>query len=240
MTPSSAPGSSTPRRCSSTSTACSRRPPRSTCAPGPSCSRAVLATARRAAAVHGRGLLPVRRRQPTLRRRAGCCARGIDLPGGDPSDRGRRGDGVRHRQPQERRLRGDRSSAEGIAPYPGSWRCSTGSARRHPGRRGLQLEERRPVLAAAHSLDRFPVVVDGVVAADEGLAGKPAPDMFLDGRERLGVDARARGRRGGRRSGVAAGAAGGFGLVVGVDRGVGRRGARDAGADLVVTTSRSC
>ena len=79
--------------------------------------------------------------------------------------------------------------------------------------------------------------IDGIVAHERRLAGKPAPDTFLAGAEALGVappdaavfeDAIA---------GVAAGRAGRFGLVVGVDR----RGAdhatalREAGADLVVT-----
>ncbi len=79
--------------------------------------------------------------------------------------------------------------------------------------------------------------IDGIVAHERRLAGKPAPDTFLAGAEALGVappdaavfeDAIA---------GVAAGRAGRFGLVVGVDR----RGTdhatalREAGADLVVT-----
>jgi beta-phosphoglucomutase family hydrolase len=76
--------------------------------------------------------------------------------------------------------------------------------------------------------------VDGVVAKQRGLPGKPAPDTFLAAAADLGVakeeavvfeDALA---------GVASGRAGGFGYVVGVDR-VGHADAlREHGADIVV------
>lgn len=77
--------------------------------------------------------------------------------------------------------------------------------------------------------------VDGVVARERSLPGKPAPDTYLAAAADLGVEA-------GRCvvfedavSGVQAGAAGGFALVVGVDR-VGQADAlRDGGADVVVT-----
>jgi beta-phosphoglucomutase-like phosphatase (HAD superfamily) len=90
------------------------------------------------------------------------------------------------------------------------------------------------VLERAGLAGRFPVVVDGIVAAAEHLNGKPAPDAFLLGAERLGTrpdrtvvveDAV---------SGVAAGRAGDFDLVIGVDRGAGHRALREHGADIVV------
>jgi len=77
--------------------------------------------------------------------------------------------------------------------------------------------------------------VDGVVAAELGLRGKPSPDAFLECARRLGgasperslvVEDAA--------SGVAAGRAGGFGLVVGVDRGDNWLRLREAGADWIV------
>lgn len=74
------------------------------------------------------------------------------------------------------------------------------------------------ILVAAGLTDRFDAAVDGVDIEDDGLAGKPAPDTFLEAARRLGADP-------GRAvvvedavSGVAAGAAGGFGLVIGVAR----------------------
>src|SRR5699024_8662874 len=42
------------------------------------------------------------------------------------------------------------------------------------------------VLEAAGLRDRFEVVVDGLVAADEGIPGKSAPDTYLRGAELLG------------------------------------------------------
>lgn len=90
------------------------------------------------------------------------------------------------------------------------------------------------VLHAVGIADLFDTRVDGVVAAELGLPGKPAPDTFLEGARRLGVEP-------GRAvvvedavSGVQAGRSGGFGLVIGVDR-TGDPGAlREGGADIVV------
>ncbi len=85
--------------------------------------------------------------------------------------------------------------------------------------------------------DLFDARIDGVVAAERGLPGKPAPDTFLAGAAALHArpdqavvfeDAIA---------GVQAGAAGGFALVVGVDRVGNGHGAAlaEQGADIVVT-----
>jgi len=90
------------------------------------------------------------------------------------------------------------------------------------------------VLAAAGISDQFDVVVDGVVAERERLAGKPAPDTYLAAARALRVppgeavvyeDALA---------GVVAGRAGGFGWVVGVDRAGQAAALHAAGADVVV------
>jgi len=91
------------------------------------------------------------------------------------------------------------------------------------------------VLRAAGILDLFEARVDGLVASQLQLPGKPAPDTFLKAAQLLGVrparavvveDAIA---------GVQAGRAGGFGLVVGVDRGGAGEALRANGADVVVT-----
>jgi len=91
------------------------------------------------------------------------------------------------------------------------------------------------VLEAAGLDEMFDVRIDGVVAHELGLPGKPDPAVFLEAARRLGVapdravvveDALA---------GVEAGRRGGFGLVVGVDR-TGHPGElRVRGADVVVT-----
>jgi len=92
----------------------------------------------------------------------------------------------------------------------------------------------RPVLAAAGLLDRMETVVDGVVSAERGLAGKPAPDIFVEAARELGASPDRSVVVEDAVSGVAAGAAGGFGLVVGVAREDNSEALLAAGADLVV------
>lgn len=92
----------------------------------------------------------------------------------------------------------------------------------------------RPVLAAAGLAGRFPHVVDGVTLAEEHLAGKPAPDMFLRAAELLGAEPASSAVVEDASSGVAAGVAGGFALVVGVDRGGNRDALSASGAHVVV------
>ncbi|SIO02603.1 haloacid dehalogenase superfamily, subfamily IA, variant 3 with third motif having DD or ED/beta-phosphoglucomutase family hydrolase [Agromyces cerinus subsp. cerinus] len=90
------------------------------------------------------------------------------------------------------------------------------------------------VLAAAGIADRFEIVVDGAVAARDGIPGKPAPDTFERAAELLGVPTTECAVVEDAESGVKAGAAGDFGVVIGVDRGVGRAALEELGADLVV------
>jgi len=82
----------------------------------------------------------------------------------------------------------------------------------------------------------LPTRVDGVVAQERHLAGKPAPDTFLAGAKLLGVSPDRAAVFEDALAGVQAGRAGGFGYVVGVDR-VGPKHADDLrthGADVVV------
>lgn len=90
------------------------------------------------------------------------------------------------------------------------------------------------VLEAAGLSELFDARVDGLVAARDGLAGKPAPDTFLAGAKALGVPADKAVVFEDALAGVEAGRAGNFGYVVGVDR-VGQADAlREHGADIVV------
>ena len=91
-----------------------------------------------------------------------------------------------------------------------------------------------PVLEASGLAPRFEVVVDGNVASEQDLPGKPAPDTFVHAAEQLGVSVERTVVFEDALSGVQAGRAGNFGLVVGVDRGVGADRLTEAGADLVV------
>jgi beta-phosphoglucomutase family hydrolase len=96
-------------------------------------------------------------------------------------------------------------------------------------------ENTAAVLEAAGIADLFDVRIDGVVARDEHLRGKPAPDMYLAAARALGAGAEEAAVFEDALAGVEAGRAGGFAVVVGVDR-VGQADElRAHGADLVVT-----
>jgi alpha,alpha-trehalase len=90
------------------------------------------------------------------------------------------------------------------------------------------------VLEAAGIAQLFEVRVDGLTAAEGGLAGKPAPDTFLEAARVLDVEPSRAVVIEDAASGVAAGRAGGFGLVIGVARTDSRASLREHGADMVV------
>jgi beta-phosphoglucomutase family hydrolase len=90
------------------------------------------------------------------------------------------------------------------------------------------------VLVAAGIVDLIEGRIDGVVAQQDHLRGKPAPDTFLAGAKLAGVDPAQAVVFEDALAGVEAGRAGHFGLVVGVDR-VGQSAELKAhGADVVV------
>ena len=161
-------------------------------------------------------------------------SRGVDLPWGDPSDPP--GDdtvcamGNRKNDTFNAVLERD-----GIAPYPGTMVVIDAlDAAGVPGAIVSSSRNARAVLAAADITDRFATVVDGTTAAEERLAGKPDPAMFLAAAEHVGIEPSRCIVVEDATSGVAAGAAGGFALVVGIDRGGNRDALLAAGADLVV------
>jgi beta-phosphoglucomutase family hydrolase len=161
-------------------------------------------------------------------------ARRIERPDGDPGDPPGTGTvcalGNRKNELFSTVLRRD-----GIAAYPGSLHVLHRLG--EIGTRSAVVSSSRnapEVLSAAGLAERFPVVVDGNVAARLGLAGKPAPDMFLEAARRLGATPERTIVVEDAVSGVAAGRAGGFGLVVGVDRGAGAGALTAHGADVVV------
>jgi beta-phosphoglucomutase family hydrolase len=90
------------------------------------------------------------------------------------------------------------------------------------------------ILKAAGIADLFDLRIDGVVAAQLDLPGKPAPDTFLEGARQLGVEPERAVVVEDAVSGVQAGRAGGFGLVIGVDRKGDPDALRNNGADVVV------
>jgi transketolase len=144
-------------------------------------------------------------------------SRSIDLPEGTPADPADAetvcGLGNRKNELLTRRL------SSGIQVYPGSL-----ALLKSVRERGIKTavvtssQNCESVLRTVGAADLFDVRVDGHLIADQGLAGKPAPDSFLKAAEMLHVrpdravvveDAL---------SGVQAGARGHFGLVIGVDR----------------------
>ena len=91
------------------------------------------------------------------------------------------------------------------------------------------------VLEAAGLEGMFDARIDGVVAKEKHMAGKPAPDTFLAGADALGVSPQEAAVFEDALAGVEAGRAGGFGAVIGVDR-VGQAAElRARGADVVVS-----
>jgi len=90
------------------------------------------------------------------------------------------------------------------------------------------------VLLAAGIADLFEVRIDGLVAADRKLPGKPAPDTFLAAAQALGLPAAQSAVFEDALAGMDAGRTGGFGCVVGVDRTGQADELRRHGADIVV------
>lgn len=161
-------------------------------------------------------------------------SRDVEVPWGDPSDPPSAdtvcGIGNRKNAVFERVLR-----AEGIAAYPGSLRLlDVLAAAGTPVAVVSSSKNAEEVLAAAGIRDRFPVVMDGVIAERDHLASKPAPDVFVEAARMLEADPARCAAVEDAISGVRSAAAGGFGLVVGVDRGVGAQDLIDAGAHIVV------
>lgn len=93
----------------------------------------------------------------------------------------------------------------------------------------------KEVLKVAEITDLFDTVVDGKLAEQLNLAGKPAPDTFLYAAEQLGCRPRQAVVFEDAIAGVQAGKNGQFGLVIGVAHGENAQALRENGADTVVT-----
>ncbi len=93
----------------------------------------------------------------------------------------------------------------------------------------------REVLEAAGVAQLFDATVDGIVARECWLDGKPSPDTYLEAARRVGARPERAAVVEDAVSGIEAGRAGRFGLVVGVSRDGNPRLLQRAGADLVVS-----
>jgi beta-phosphoglucomutase family hydrolase len=161
-------------------------------------------------------------------------SRGIKLPEGTPDDPpdAETIDGIGNRKNElVLKLIHD----QGVEAYEGSVRYV--KAAREAGLHRAVVSSSanaRDVLASAEMLDLFEQIIDGNVAQEQNLKGKPQPDTFLAGARALNVEPGQAAVFEDALAGVQAGRAGHFGHVVGVDR-VGQAEAlREHGADVVV------
>lgn len=145
-------------------------------------------------------------------------SRGISLPEGERDDDGSQ-ETVHGLSNRKNALVVEHIRKDGVDVFPGSLRYLQ-SAREA----GLHIAV---VSASANTAEILRVTgleaivqarIDGVVAAREGLAGKPAPDTYLAGAAAVGVHPQAAAVFEDALSGVEAGRAGEFGYVIGVDR----------------------
>jgi beta-phosphoglucomutase family hydrolase len=161
-------------------------------------------------------------------------SRGIELPDGsadDPPD-AETVNGVANAK-NELVLRLIRE--QGVEAYEGSVRYLR-AAREAGLRRAVVSSSHNchDVLAAAGIEDLLEVRVDGIVAEERHLRGKPAPDTFLEAARILGVDPAHAAVFEDALAGVQAGHDGGFGYVVGADRADQRDALLAHGASVVV------
>ena len=145
-------------------------------------------------------------------------SRGIALPYGDPSDPPDKetvcGLGNRKDEYFLRHIR-----EHGVEAYPSS--VAFIRALRAAGVKTGVFSASRNVIAvleAANAADLFDARVDGIVAAELGLPGKPDPATLLETARRLGAPPERTAVVEDAIAGVEAGRAGGFRLVIGVNR----------------------
>ncbi len=161
-------------------------------------------------------------------------ARGIELPEGTPDDPpendtvcglGNRKDGYFRAWVEDKGVRAYETTVELIKELKrGGVRVALVTASRNADQ----------ILAAAGLSELFEEKVDGLVASDRGLAGKPDPATYVEAAKMLGVDPANAAVVEDALSGVESGARGGFGVVVGVARAGQADSLRKAGADVVV------
>jgi beta-phosphoglucomutase family hydrolase len=161
-------------------------------------------------------------------------SRHIELPEGNPDDPPSR-DTIAGLSARKNQLVLALIAKNGVEVYPGSLRYL--KAVRAAGLKTAVVSSSancKEVLAAAGVTDYFDTRIDGVVAAERHLAGKPAPDTYLAAAKALGVGANEAAVFEDALAGVESGKAGHFAYVVGVDR-VGQAAALEQhGASVVV------
>jgi len=161
-------------------------------------------------------------------------SRGIQLPYGDPQSPPDQvsvcGLGQRKDELVQAIL-----ARDGVEVYPGSI-ALIHELRKQGFKTGVVSSSRncQNVLQAARIENLFDVRVDGMVADETGLPGKPNPEMFLFAAQQLGVPPKQAVVVEDAIAGIQAAKTGGFSLVVGIARSGEGKSLREAGADLVV------
>ena len=162
-------------------------------------------------------------------------SRGIWLPDGMPADPPST-ETVCGLGNRKNILFSDVLQSEGVEAYPDAL-VLLRHLREHGVRLAVVSSSRNcePILTAAGMADFFEARVDGLVAEEVGLSGKPSPETFLYAAQMLDVEPVSTAVVEDALAGVRAGHEGGFGLVLGIDRTDGERDLKRAGADVVVT-----
>ncbi len=164
-------------------------------------------------------------------------ARKLDVPDGDeddPADAETIHAIAQRKNDDVRRL----IKEEGVTVFPGSKRYLEAAI--DAGLRRVVVSSSantKDVLAVTGLDELVEDRVDGVTISQTGMPGKPAPDSFLAGADRAGVDASRAAVFEDATAGVEAGRRGKFGFVVGVNRldDAHAEALRQHGADIVVT-----
>jgi len=162
-------------------------------------------------------------------------SRGIVLPEGSPDDPPD-ADTIHGLGTRKNNLVQEIIARDGVEAYDGSVHF-LGVVREAGYRTAVVSASRNceAVLKSAGIEHLFEVRIDGVVADELGLPGKPAPNTFLTAAARLDAEPAQCVVFEDAVAGVAAGRAGAFGWVVGVDRVGHADDLRNAGADIVVS-----
>ncbi|MFJ4467478.1 HAD family hydrolase [Streptomyces sp. NPDC089424] len=161
-------------------------------------------------------------------------SRDIVIPEGLPDDSAQQ-DTVNGLGRRKNELLLEKIRSEGVEPYPTTLHYIE-EVRRLGLRTAVVSSSAncREVLRSIGAEELFDVRVDGLVAAERGLPGKPRPDTFLAAAHDLGSTAEASAVFEDALAGIDAARAGRFGFTIGVDRAGQGDVMRAHGADVVV------
>ena len=162
-------------------------------------------------------------------------SRGIELPFGDPSDPPKLETvcGLGNRKNEFYR---ELVNTDGVGIFDPT--VDFIKALRNEGLKiGLMSSSKntRDIIRIAGLAELFDAVVDGLTAEEEGMQGKPHPDVYLRCAELLNLEPARAFVIEDAASGVEAGSRGEFAVVVGIAHGDQEQALWDAGADIVIT-----